>query len=147
MSQLKKQRWRIVYGIGCLIYIVWMVNLSFNNFDMVHTDYRRAGERLQPARLEAIALRELEDDCRTKLRRSGVYEEVGGACRTFNEADIIAARQEVRGRLSAERSLFGRKLVLFYISFGLVFLILPLVIIYQLLSLILWLFQNLKIHK
>ena len=148
MSLLKRHRWRIVYGVGCLFYMAWVVHLSFNNFEMVHSDYRRAGQRLQPARIEVIALGELVGDCRAQLRRSGRLEVVAdGACRSFPEADLVARRQAVSERLSAERSLAGRKLVLFYASFGLVFLILPPFILYLLLSLFFWLLRSLRVEE
>ena len=145
MSRLKRHRWRIVYGVGCLLYMAWVVHLSFNNFDMVHSDYRRAGARLQPARIEAIALGELVDDCRAGIRRSGRSDvKVDEACRSFPEADLAVRRQAVGERLVAERSLAGRKLVLFYITFGLVFLILPPVIFYLLILLFFWLLRMVR---
>lgn len=146
-QQLNRHRWRIVYGIGCLLYMAWVVHLSFNNFDMVHSDYRRAGERMRPARIEAAALRELTDNCRAALVRSGLHlsaADIDAACRSFPEADLAARRMAVGKRLASERRLAGRKMVLFYLSFGLFFLVLPPVILYFLLSLFAWLLKMLK---
>lgn len=55
---------RLLYGVCYLLYVGWMVQLSVDNFGMVHRQYQRAGRRLQPARIEAVARNELMAQCR-----------------------------------------------------------------------------------
>ncbi|HIJ78253.1 MAG: hypothetical protein OEY01_02970 [Desulfobulbaceae bacterium] len=145
----KMMNWRLGYGVGCLVYLVWVVQLSFNNFGMVHHDYRSAEARLQPQRIEAMALAELVGQCRKEAGRGGRHrpataQVVADPCRDW-PAPVIAARQKaVAERLAGELSLAVRKLVLFYVSFGVIFLILPPVILYLLLSFFIWLYQGVK---
>jgi len=147
--------WRIGYAACCLVYVAWMVHLSFNNFDMVHSDYRRAGERLQPARIAKIALRELVEQCRQDSLRSNHLRpaaDKGGVvsqdpCLSWPTTVLAQQQGVVKERLLAERRLAGRKLVLFYGSFGIIFLILPPAFLYLLLSFLFWMFRNLKFIK
>ena len=154
-SRQKKLPWRVVYAVCCLLYVAWMVHLSFNNFAMVHRDYRRAGERLQPVQVAKIALRELVDQCHQdtlpgdQLRWATVKGAVADedACLHWPTTVLVQRQEVVTERLLAQRDLAGRKLVLFYGSFGTVFLILPPVLLYLLLSSIAWIFRNLKVVK
>lgn len=153
MGARKKSRiWWVVYVICYLAYVPWVAYLSLNDFDMVHSQYRRIGERLQPVRIAEIALQELVDQCRKEAKRSGRTRSTGdkavaaaeGACLSW-PADVLVERQKVvAGRLDAERSRAVRKLVLFYVSFVGFFLTLPAVILYLLMSLFVWVVRNIK---
>lgn len=143
----KSVNWRVGYTVCCLVYVVWVVYLSFNNFDMVHREYRRAEKRLQPLQIEEIALQELVGQCRKKLKRAGRFREVGAEdlCRSWPAAVLAERQKAVEERLVKEKSRIHRKLVIFYISFGLVFLFLPIVFMYLLVSFFIWLYRNIKI--
>jgi len=145
---------RICFAVCSLVYVPWLVLLSLNNFDMVHSQYRRAGERLRPAHIAAVALRELTDQCRQEARHGQRLPPVGekGAaaadpCQSLPAAVVEARQKVVQARLAHERSLAGRKLVLFYVSFGVFFLLLPLVFLYLLLFFSSWVFRNIKVIK
>jgi len=153
MRPLKKSRTlRAGFAVCCLVYVVWVVYLGLNNFGMVHSDYRRAGERLQPERIREIAFQELVDQCRRESKRLGrprsaEVESVTGAedpCLSWPENVLEERQKTVAKRLLDEKSRSGRKLVLFYVFFGIVFLILPVVSIYLLLSFFIWLWRNLQ---
>lgn len=142
----KRQLWRIGYAVCCLFYVAWVVLLSLDNFDMVLSDYRRARERLQPVRIEAIALQELVEQC---LKKAGTVDPGGLVaaehdCLIWPAGVIIDRQQAVAERLGAERSRTFRKLVVFYFSFGVIFLLLPPTLLYLLLVFFIWLFKSIK---
>lgn len=132
--------------------MVWVVYLSLFNFALVHRDYRRADKLLQPARIKEVARQELVDQCRRELKRFNrlratpniVSATAEDTCLSM-QADVFEERQKaVTERLEHERSRMVRKLVLFYIYFGIIFLILPPVILYLLLSALIRLFKSIK---
>lgn len=152
----QKQHWSmwIGYAVVCLAYAVWIVFLGLNNFDMVHDGYRQAGERLQPERIREAALRELVAECRRegKIADRPRHDEAGfnssaDLCTAFSETVIEERRQVLHKRLHAEWGRAWRKLMLFYLFFGIVFLVLPMFMLYLLLSFLLWLRRNLRIVK
>ena len=149
----KSMNWRIIYVVCCLVYMGWVVYLSLNNFGMVHKQYRLAQERLQPVRIEEIALQDLVDKCRKKLKRSGRLQQGDGdstsvssedPCLSFPAAVLAKREKTVKERLVEEKSRVSRKLVWFYITFGVVFLILPMAFVYLLVSFFIWLYRNIK---
>lgn len=144
-SRQKKRLWQIAYGICSLLYIVWVVHLSRYNFDMVHRHYRLAGERLQTKRIEAIAREELESKCRKEARRVGLAAYTEDHCRSWPETVLAARQKKVENRLLAEKSLAWRKLVLFYLSFGVIFLLLPPLGVGLMISLFVRILKNLKL--
>ena len=102
---------------------------------------------MQLEQVKEIALQELVDQCRKKLKRAGRLREVGAEerCRSW-PATVLAQRQKaVEERLVEEKRRVRSKLVTFYIFFGFVFLFLPLAFVYLLLSFFIWLFRNIKI--
>lgn len=151
----KRLDWRIGYAGCCLIYVVWMVYLSLNNFSMVHGDYRRGTEQLQPERVKELALRELVNQCRGELKGAGHLEPVDDtvsvaaddACLSWPPAVLLAREKIVAKRLAADQGGGGRKLVVFYVFFGVFVLILPPLILYLLLSLFIWIFKSIKIER
>ncbi|MCL7487889.1 MAG: hypothetical protein M8357_06925 [Desulfobulbaceae bacterium] len=147
--------WRIAYAVFCVIYAAGMVYLGLDNFDKVHSEYRWARERVKPAMVSKIALQELESQCRRKLQRGDGYRTSGDttsemsedACRSFPAVVREEREKAVQSRLLAEKERFLRKLVVFYASFGIFFLVIPLVLLYLLLSFFIWIFKDLKISK
>ena len=140
--------WRIGFAAFAVIYVAWVSYLSLDNFDMVHTAYRDARARLEPARVEEIARRELVDRCRRQHKQQGPDETISAdeaSCRSFPATVVEQQRDRVAKRLGVEKNRFKRKVVVFYVSFVLVFLALPLVFIYGLISFILWILRNIKI--
>ena len=146
-SRKKKHLWRLAYGICSLLYMAWMVHLSLYNFDMVHRHYRLAGERLHPARIEAIAREELELKCRKEATRVGLLPGSVDPCQSWPEAVLKARQKKVEQRLVAEHDLAWRKLVIFYLSFGTIFLILPPLCLRLLIALAFLILRNLKLIK
>lgn len=152
-ARRKKPIWRIGYAACSLVYMVWVGYLSLGNFDMVHRQYRLAQKRLQPTQIEEIAFKELVDKCRKESGRVDLSREAGETSMTADAADpclswpaaVLAERQEtVKERLVTERNRIVRKLLMFYVFFGLVFLVLPPVFLYMLLSFFIWIYKSIK---
>jgi hypothetical protein len=144
--------WKIGYGICCLIYAAWMVDLARNNFAMVHNDYRRAEEQLQPDRVKETALQELIDRCRQESRTAGISRKnennasivTSDPCLSWPD-DVLQGRQKiVIKRLTVERHGTIKKLLLLYSGFGIIFLIMPPFIFYLLLLFIIWICKGIK---
>ena len=137
----KKLAWRVIYVICSLVYMAWVVYLSQFNFGLVHRDYRRADNKLQPETIEAVALQELFDRCIKELGR----EE--SACQSW-PAEVVADQQKiVLEMFENERSRMVRKLVLFYIYFGVIFLILPPLILYMTITILIRIYKSIKFVK
>ena len=149
----KSLPWRFGYGCCCLVYLVWVVQLSHNNFEMVQCDYRRAEAGLQPMRIKALALKELVAKCRKEskriepLRQSRDQAVAADPCLIWPEAVLDRQQEVVVKRLVDVRHGAISKLVVFYVGFGVIFLILPPVILYLLLSFFVWLFRGLKVVR
>lgn len=150
----KGMNWRIVYGVFCLIYAVCIVYLGLDNFDLVHSGYSQAVKRLQPSQIKAITLLELTDECRAKLKRRGrriTANSISGAadetCQSFPAAVIKDRQVIVTKQLQVEKKRFKRKLIVFYLSFSVFFLTLPLYLLYLLISLFIWIFKDIKVSK
>ncbi len=146
-TQNIKLFWRLVYVACSLIYMAWVVQLSFNNFEMVHSHYQRAGERLQPQRIQTIARNELVRQCREETMGADLLRGGEDPCLSLPRAVLEERQKEVKERLVSQWGLAWRKLVLFYLSFGIIFLILPPLILYLFLSLFIWFLKNLKFIK
>ncbi|MHB8809412.1 MAG: hypothetical protein ACYC9M_05300 [Desulfobulbaceae bacterium] len=151
----KGSNWRLGYGVFCLVYTIWVVYLGLDNFDKVHGEYRRVLEDLRPVQVENIARQELVGECRREARRSGRTRAAGSAvanaseelCRTFPETVLEKREKDVVANLLAEKKRFRRKLVVFYGTFGVFFVALPLSCLYLLLSFLIWIFRDLKFVK
>lgn len=147
--------WRIGYAFFCLVYASCVVYLGLDNFDKVHGEYRQAVRRLQPSQIEQIARQELVDQCRKKLKRRGhsrkdVKNALGvssGPCLSIPEAILQEREKTVSEHSKVEQKKFLRKLIVFYITFGIFFLALPLYLLYLLLSLLIWVFKDIKFSK
>jgi hypothetical protein len=142
------------YGVACLVYGVWIVYLGLNNFGMVHDGYRHAGAQLRPERIRKAALRELVEECREAAAASGrswpdgeFYAGADDPCLSWPAAVLEERQKIVKKRLLGEQGCAWRKLMLFYLFFGIVFLVLPMVTLYLVLAFFLWLRRNLRIIK
>lgn len=144
--------WRIVFGVCSLVYMAVMMYLSVNNFAMVHREHRRIVKQLQPAQIEKVALQELVERCRKESESLAAHQTVMNKpvftgedpCLTWPAADLEERQNAVKERLEKKKGGVIRKLILFYITFGIFFLILPPVIIYLVLTIFIWIFKSVK---
>ena len=149
-SAHKGMSWRLGYAVFCLVYAAWVAYLGLDNFDKVHGEYRQARENLLPAETEKIALEELADQCRREAKRRGRSRAVGdyeNPCLTFPETVLAERKKDVTTHLLAEEKRFRRKLAVFYGTFAVFFVVLPLVCFYLLLAFLIWVFRDLKFVK
>lgn len=149
---MRSLNWRIGYVACSLIYMAVMIYLAGNNFGMVHREYRRAAQQLQHERIAEIALRELVDQCRKELHSSAGSPAAKNSSAAAGEdpclsrpAPVLEERQKtVKERLEKKRRGIVGKLILFYLAFGIFFLVLPPVTIYLVLSVFIWIFQSIE---
>jgi len=148
----KGLNWRIVFGVCSLIYMIVMVYLSGSNFGMVHREYRQAVRQLQPFEVEKTARLELADECRKKEKKGGhslqtderKTAKAGVPCLSPPAVDLEKRQKIVRDWLEKKKSGIIQKMVLFYITFAIFFLVLPPVIIYLVLSVFIWIFKSIE---
>jgi hypothetical protein len=148
---MKSPDWRIIFLACTLIYMAVVTWLSLGNFGMVHREYRQAARQLRPERVEQAAIRELAAECR---RGSGARLSPGEAgrglltaddpCLSPPAGDVEKRSQAVRERLEEKKSGIFAKLVLFYITFVVFFLLLPPLIIYLVLTVFIWIFRSVQ---
>jgi len=134
------------WGAVCLAYAVWIVSLALNNFAMVHDVYNQAGERLRPEIVRKEALRELVEECREETAAAGRLRP-DDPCLSPPAAALEERQKIVKMRLLGEQGRAWRKLMLFYLSFGIVFLVLPMLTLYLALAFLIWLWRNLRIIR
>ncbi len=143
--QIKGPRWRLCYVFCCLIYAAWMIHLGVNDFDRVHRQYRQTGVILAPSQRKEVARQELIAECREAQLQLGRYEDA--TCLTVSPADLAAKEKTVAKRLIAERHRALRKLILFYATFLVIFLLIPPLLIYGVIIFFINVFLNVKIVK
>lgn len=141
--------WRICYSICCLSYIGLILYLGRTEFDRVNDQYRKAGERLNPVWVKKSALMELRDECRKKSPRlvhgQGSEENQAqatpagprawtpveeNACLEPTRAVVSAREEKLTRDLTGQRNRAAMKFVLFYVSFLVFFLVVPLILLY-----------------
>ena len=152
MHSLKKfLTWRKIFAVSCLVYLVWVVGVSNSNFYMVHREYRWAEMRVQPKWIAKTARQELVDQCRQKAIWSGsrlhASDKDSDPCLSWPPSTVAERQQVVKERLVQERNLAIRKLVLFYVSFGFFFLVMPPAFLYLFLVFVSWLFRNITVVR
>jgi len=129
----KGRRWRLLYAAAYLAYVVWVIHLSINDFGRVHREFRRVEAQLQPARIEEIARQELFDACREEtLHTSGLLPKAGEACQSPPPGVLAERQKEVAKRLEDRRKRARNKLVVFYVSFVVMFIVVPPLLVYGL---------------
>ncbi len=139
----KRRGWRIGYLICCLIYVGWVVRLSGNDFERMHRQYRETAARLAPAQSREIARQEVIADCREAQERMGRFEDQ--KCLAVSPADLERREKVVVKRLIGERHRSFRKLIVFYATFVIIFLLAPPLLLYGLIVLFIKVFGKVKV--
>ena len=131
-----------MYTIFAVSYVVWVIILSLHNIGLVNSRYSSAKQRLEPKQIEKIALQELIDQCRQEKKGStkegAVLTEGEDPCLSWSQDTILEHQKTIKVRLLDEKKKSGRKLILFYFTFLVFFLFLPLFILYWLLVFIIY---------
>ena len=141
----KIREWRLIYVFCCLVYMGWMINLGTNEFARINGQYRLIVDQLDAERIRTEALEELMAECRKESAMRTDRDE--NTCVAWPPSVVEARVREVKQRLTREKERGTIKLVLFYASFGIFFLLTPPFLIYLLIVGIITLFLNIKIVK
>lgn len=147
--------WRLGFAVFGLFFAAWVGYLALDNFAKVHGEYRQVRESRLPGLIGKIVRQELVAECRKEAQHSDQPRPVGApvpdiaedACRSFPESVVAERTKAVAENLLADEKRFRRKLVVFYITFGLFFIILPLGFLYLLLAFLVWVFKDMKFVK
>jgi len=157
MTSLHKYKgWRIGFIVFSLIYSAGVVYLALDNFDKVYGEYTWARDRQQPAQVSQIARQELVAQCRRKVQRELSYKEryqknknrassvAEDTCLSWPQATLEKQEIAVSDRLGRATKTLQRKLVVFFCSFVFFFLFLPLILLYVIITFLVWLFRGVK---
>ena len=140
---MKKPRtWKIIFIACSLIYMSLVIHAGRNEFDRIHTQYRRIVEQLDKERIRSASLAELTAECRRTLReQTGLKEDV---CSSWPLALVEAKEKEIEKRLLKARKRGIIKVVLFYTGFVSVFLLAPIILTYLLIVAVILIYRNIK---
>ena len=141
----KFRHWRIIYAVCCLVYMGWIIHVGTNEFDRVNGQYRRLVGQLDADRIRAAALEELIAECSKKSTLQADLQE--NSCFSWPSIVVEAREKAVKERLIRAKERGTIKLVMFYVSFVLIFLLAPPFLIYLLIVGVIMLYKNVKIVK
>ncbi len=139
------RHWKSIYLVCCLVYAGWVVYIGQAEFAKVNRQYRVLVARLEPDRVKAAALEELGAECRRELRQRNIPEE--GACSSWSPEVVETKRNTIAERLEWDRERGLLKVVLFYSSFVILFLLFPPLFIYLFILAVVTLCKNIKIVR
>lgn len=139
----KGRAWRIGYVLCSLIYAAWVIHLSVNDFDRVHRQYREDSAKLTPAQSSKIARQELIADCREEQMQQENFAE--DRCLDVSPADLVQKEKVVVKRLTGAQHRALRKLIVFYVTFVVIFLLAPPLLIYGLIIFFISVFSKIKV--
>jgi len=137
--------WKIIYGICCLVYMGWTINVGTNEFDRINGQYRRLEEQLDAGRIKTAALEELIAECRKESTLPLDREE--DACLSWPPPVAEAREKEIKERFTRARDRGTIKLLLFYAGFILIFLLAAPLLIYLLIIGVIKLKKSIKIVR
>lgn len=139
------RHWKCIYLVCCLVYAGWVTYVGQPEFSRVNRQYRVLASRLEPHRIRTAALKELGVECRRALRQRGILQE--DDCTDW-PAEVVAAKSiTVADRLEQARKRGLVKVVLFYSSFLVLFLLLPPLFLYLFVLAIVTLCKNIQIVR
>jgi len=141
----KSRKWQLVYAACCLVYMVWLINVSAFEFDRINKQYRRIAVQLDDNRIKSAALEDLTAECRRKSLRWPARDE--GACASWPGPVVEAREQEIIEQVSRAKKRALVKLAMFYTVFVGFFLLAPPFLIYLIIVGIIKIYQDIKIVK
>ncbi len=139
------RHWKRIYLVCCLVYVGWVIHAGWPEFLKVNHQYQVLAGRLEPDRIRAIALEELAAECRRGLRQQNIPDD--GACSGWSSALVKAKSDEVAERLERARKRGLIKVVLFYSSVVVIFLLFPSLFLYVLVLGVVTLSKNIRIVR
>ena len=137
--------WKSIYMVCCLVYLGWMIQVSQSEFNKINRQYRVLVNQLEQDRIRNVALDELAVECRSELWEQNTVKE--DACSAWSPEVIEAKSNKVKERMEQARERGFLKVVLFYSSFVIFFLLIPPLFIFLFILGIIALCKNIKIVK
>lgn len=139
------RHWKSIYLICCLVYVGWVIHVGESEFNKINRQYRALVNQLEPDRIRTVALEELAAGCRRELGERNILEE--DACSTWSPEVVEAKSNKVEERVERAKERGFIKVVLFYTSFVVIFLLIPPLLIYLFIFGIVTLCKNIKIVR
>ncbi len=139
------RHWKSIYLVCCLVYVGWVMHVGQAEFSKVNRQYRVLVSRLEPDLIRTAALEELGAECRRELRQRGILQEDG--CAGWS-AEVVAAKSTtVADRMEQDRERGLLKVILFYSTFVVIFLLLPPLFLYLFILAIVTLCKNIQLVR
>ena len=139
------RHWKSIYLVCCLVYVGWVIQVGEIEFKKVNRQYRALVNQLEQDRIRTVALEELAADCRRELRQRNTLEE--DTCSTWSPEVVEAKSNKVEERMERAKERGFLKVVLFYTSFVVIFLLIPPLLIFLFIFGIVMLCKNIKIVR
>lgn len=141
---IKINSWWPWYLIFSLSYICWMVYLGTNDFKKIQRDYRRARYYLTFDQVEKSAIHELTREC---LKKSAQVQESNDLCLSHSPKMVQTKIQYITKLRTQNMNQASKKRLMFYTSFGIVFIISPLASLYVAILIVMKLRTTVKLVK
>lgn len=122
------RHWKGIYLVCSLVYVGWTIHVGDSEFKKINRQYRSLVNQLEPERVKTVALKELADEHRRGVGEQSTPQDGIRYKPTSEEVEVKI--QKVDKRLAEARKRGFIKMVLFYTSFMVFFLILPPLVIY-----------------
>ena len=139
------RHWKSIYLVFCLVYVGWVIHVGEIEFKRVNKQYRVLVKQIEPDRIKTIALEELAAECRRESRVRNILKE--DDCSTWSPEVVEAKNNKVEERLHEAKKRGFIKVVLFYTSFVVIFLLIPPLLLYLFIFGIVMLSKNIKIVR
>ncbi len=139
------RHWKSIYLACSLVYVGWVILIGIPEFHKINRQYRVLVSRLEPVRIRAVALEELDSECRRKSWQRNIPEET--ACSSWSPEVVEARIHKVQERLEQDRKRGFIKIALFYVSLVLIVLLFPPLFTYLFILGIVMVCKNIKIVR
>ncbi len=139
------RHWKSLYLVCCLVYVGWVIHVGEIEFKKVNRQYRVLASQLEPKRIRAVALQELAAECRRELRGKNTLEE--DSCSNWPPEVVEAKIYSVEERMEQDKQRGFIKVVLFYSSFVIIFLLVPPLLLFLFIFGIVMLCKNIEIVR
>ncbi len=139
------RHWKSIYLVCSLVFIGWVILIGVPEFHKVNRQYGLLVNQLEPERIKAVALKELDAECRRESWKRNLPEEP--ACPSWSSEVVTAKNNSVKERLEQARERGLIKVALFYGTFVVIVLLTPPLFIYLFILGIITLCKNIKIVR
>jgi len=122
------RHWRIIYLIGSLVFMGWVIHVAGNEFDMINSQYRQLEAQLDDKLIRQAAIEELRSECLKEAKERPVLKE--GTCHSWPDLVVDTKALAIKERRIQAKERGFVKVVLFYFWYVAIFLVGPPLIVY-----------------